>query len=66
MVDSYTKAVLTVIACALLAIALQQFVNPAQSQGGACGDRQNPCSVTTVCKRFGSNINCDSLVSQQF
>jgi hypothetical protein len=37
MVDRYTKCVLTVIAAALVALAVQQGLRPATAQGGGCG-----------------------------
>jgi hypothetical protein len=37
MVDRYTKCVLTVIAAALVMIAVQQGMRPATAQGGGCG-----------------------------
>ena len=44
MVDGYTKAVLTLIAAALLAIALQNALPGAAAQGG-CGTTAAPCVV---------------------
>jgi hypothetical protein len=44
--DRYTKAVLTVIAVALCAIALQGSIRPASAIGGeGCGSTFNPCQV---------------------
>jgi hypothetical protein len=37
MVDRYTKCVLTVIAAALVTIAVQQSIRPVTAQGGGCG-----------------------------
>jgi hypothetical protein len=37
MVDRYTKCVLTVIAAALVTLAMQQGLRPATAQGGGCG-----------------------------
>jgi hypothetical protein len=37
MVDIYTKCVLTMIAAALVTIAVQQGMRPATAQGGGCG-----------------------------
>lgn len=62
MVDWYTKAVLTVIAGALVTLAVNQIVQPAQSQVGPCGTRDNPCSVTTVCRWVLGTTPCDSYV----
>jgi hypothetical protein len=44
MVDRYTKAVLTIIAAALLAIALENALPKASAQGG-CGTLSFPCVV---------------------
>ncbi len=44
MIDSYTKAVLTVIALALAAIALENVQREAAAQGG-CGSAALPCMV---------------------
>ncbi|WFU06231.1 hypothetical protein QA648_24245 (plasmid) [Rhizobium sp. CB3171] len=44
--DKYTKTILTVIAAALVLIALQNFITPAQAVGGGCGfNMYNPCYV---------------------
>lgn len=48
MVDRYTKAVLTLIAVALTAIAIHGYVKPAWAQSDACGDVGNPCYVRTM------------------
>jgi len=45
MTDRYTKAVLTVIAIALVAGVFKQ--PSAQALNGACGHRDNPCYVAT-------------------
>lgn len=46
MIDNYTKAVLTVIAVALTAIAVQMASGPAIAQGSGCGASwYDPCSV---------------------
>jgi hypothetical protein len=48
MVDRYTKAVLTVIAAALVALAIQQAV-PSASAASDCGTRSyDPCYVKIV------------------
>lgn len=48
MIDRYTKAVLTVIAAALVVIAVRQAMPPASAQIQApCGDRFKPCYVVT-------------------
>jgi len=44
--DKCVKTVLTVIAAALVAIALQNFITPAQAVGSGCGyNMYNPCYV---------------------
>ena len=43
--DRYTKCVLTVIAVALCAIAVQNRVSPARAVGEDCGQWHNPCQV---------------------
>jgi hypothetical protein len=46
MVDRYTRAVLTVIAAALVALAVERDVGPAKAQGANCGERDSsPCYV---------------------
>jgi hypothetical protein len=48
MVDRYTKCALTVIAAALVVIALQQGLRPATAQGGSCGNSvDQACWVRT-------------------
>jgi hypothetical protein len=48
MTDRYTKAVLTVIAVALVLIALQLGTPRATAQfGDGCGGQTNPCYVNT-------------------
>lgn len=44
MLDTYSKIVLTVIAVALSAIAIQQFVAPATALTG-CGSARLPCFI---------------------
>jgi hypothetical protein len=61
MDDSYTKAVLTIIAVALAFLAFQQAVGTAQSQM-ACGTQDNPCHFTQLCKRYGTWMTCDEFV----
>ncbi len=47
LVDRYTKIVLTVIAVALAALAVSQFVPaPVVAQGSSCGSPEDPCYVT--------------------
>ncbi len=48
MFDAYTKTVLTVIAVALCAIALQGVVGDADAVDAGCGDIFNPCFVRVV------------------
>ena len=54
--DRYTKCVLTVIAAALVALAVGSISRtPAVvAQGRACGDRINPCMVRVVEERAAS------------
>jgi hypothetical protein len=47
MNDRYMKSVLTIIAAALSAIALQQLLPMANAQGTSCGVTQ-PCMVVNV------------------
>jgi hypothetical protein len=50
MIDGYTKVVLTLIATALSAIAIHQYLEPAQSQGAGCGAMDGvPCRIVQVC-----------------
>ncbi|MGY5775156.1 hypothetical protein [Rhizobium sp. SG741] len=47
--DKYTKTVLTIIAVALAAIAIQNTITPAQAVGGGCGlETYRPCYVKLV------------------
>jgi hypothetical protein len=46
MIDRYTKIVLTIIAAALCGLVVQNFTTPARALGD-CGDRFDPCYVTT-------------------
>jgi hypothetical protein len=46
MIDKYTKAVLTVIAVALLLLVAENLMQRANAQSG-CGTFQQPCVVTT-------------------
>lgn len=46
MIDAYTKVVLTIIAAALGAIAVQMAIGPASAQLGECGSGPfNACHV---------------------
>ncbi|WP_026871461.1 hypothetical protein [Inquilinus limosus] len=46
MVDRYTKVILTVIAAALVALAVQQAVPSASAAGSECkGTYRDPCWV---------------------
>jgi hypothetical protein len=46
MIDRYTKAVLTVIAAALMTLAVERIVPGASAQSGGCGDSsQNACFI---------------------
>jgi len=46
MFDRYTKAVLTVIAVALVALVVQNFMKPSFAQDAGCGGYgQSPCAV---------------------
>jgi len=48
-IDVYTKAILTVIAAALLALTVRQYGGPALAQGMPCGDsRLSPCLIEIV------------------
>ena len=48
MIDIYSKAVLTVIAAALVALVLQNSFPGARAQmGSACGQARNPCYVAS-------------------
>ena len=47
--DKYTKGVLSIIAAALMLLAVQNLTTPAQAGGGSCGDASyNPCYVKVV------------------
>lgn len=46
MLDTYSKIVLTVIAAALCALAVQNIAGTAEAVGKNCGDYFNPCYVT--------------------
>jgi hypothetical protein len=59
MVDNFTKCVLSVIAAALVSIALEQWTRPATAQGGTCGmtidqacwiraDQRTPIAVEVI------------------
>jgi hypothetical protein len=47
MIDKYTKAVLTVIALALVLLTVENLTYQARAQQVACGDYIHPCVVTT-------------------
>jgi hypothetical protein len=67
MVDWYTKSALTIIAIALVTIAIQQTIGTAQSQTTPpCGGRDNPCSVTNYCHDRSTNEwrLCDTFFRQ--
>ena len=57
-IDRYSKTLLTLIALALIAIAMRGFTPaPAVAQFGvSCGARDNPCYIDTV---FGFEIELD-------
>lgn len=45
--DRYSKVIFTVIAVALAALAVGQFMpGPVVAQGSGCGETWAPCSVT--------------------
>ena len=47
MIDTYTKAVLTIIAAALIAVVVQGSIEDASATADGCGDSiRNPCFVT--------------------
>jgi hypothetical protein len=50
MIDTYTKAVLTIIAAALIALVAERFTGPASAQlGDGCGrSGYKPCYVQIV------------------
>jgi hypothetical protein len=75
MVDWYTRSALTIIAIALVTIAIQQAIGTAQSQTAQpqtaqtiplCGGRDNPCSVTNYCHDRAANEwrLCDTFFRQ--
>lgn len=72
MIDWYTKSALTIIAIALVTIAIQQTIGTAQSQTTPaqttplCGARDNPCSVTNYCQDRSANEwrLCDTFFRQ--
>lgn len=57
MIDLYTKAVLTIIAGALVAIVVRGPLGPtsANAFGEGCGDRIDPCHVT-----LGEKVQIDT------
>jgi hypothetical protein len=59
MVDNFTKCVLSVIAAALLSLALEQWTRPATAQSASCGmtidqacwvraDQRTPMAVEVI------------------
>ncbi len=46
MVDRYTKTMLTIIAAALVCLAVQGVVPSAKAARDTCGELLNPCYVT--------------------
>ena len=46
MIDRYTQAVLTVIACSLSILVFQNFSGIAEADGKECGTPDKPCFVT--------------------
>ena len=46
MTDRYTRAVLTIIAAALVVIAGKGLAPNASAQFGSCGTSANPCVIT--------------------
>ncbi len=48
MIDLYTKTVLTIIAIALVSIALQNTTQPAVARLQNCGTMLDPCHVTNT------------------
>jgi hypothetical protein len=50
MLDVYTKAILTVIAASLFALAIQHVAKPASAQiGSQCGGQRDlPCYITII------------------
>lgn len=60
MTDRYTKAVLTIIAAALVAIAVQNLVGPVGAQGVVqrvvlCDARDNSRCATVAGRNWGSS-----------
>ena len=62
MTDTYTKAILTLIAIALLLLAGQNFnyTKSAKAQPADCGDFRNPCRVLVCSVRLpmGGGYDC--------
>jgi hypothetical protein len=57
MIDGYTRIVLTVIAVALGALALQGLIPAANAAPpGVCGSRHEPCFVTFA-RYYGEPID---------
>jgi hypothetical protein len=57
MNDRYTKAVLTVIAAALVVLAVERVMPVASAQSSACGVSRDPCYVMTAPGDFVSIEN---------
>jgi hypothetical protein len=62
MIDRYTKAILTMIALALMAISMQLSVGPGAAQvGRECGQSSSsPCYVQISTGEWGINVNVTS------
>ncbi len=50
MVDRYTKTMLTIVALATVAIAVQMFLRDQLTYEGGCGGPTIPCYVSTSAK----------------
>lgn len=56
MIDTYTKAVLSVIAAALVVLAVETLLPGAKAQTATCGTDENPCVVTTNSGQLFMNL----------